>query len=52
MVETGLNATLNLKVYPVEIPPRLPPELLVFRYNWLFLEANRSLCSEPFILVP
>ena len=49
MVETGLKATLNSKVSPEEMPPRLPPELLVLS---LRLVSKRSLCSEPRIFVP
>jgi hypothetical protein len=36
MVETGLNATLKQKVYPDEIPPKLPPELFVVSFILLF----------------
>lgn len=49
MVETGLKATLNSKVSPEDMPPKLPPELLVFSRR---LVSKRSLCSEPRILVP
>jgi hypothetical protein len=49
IVETGLNAILKSNVSPFEIPPRLPPAWFEDNFK---PGPNRSLCSEPFILVP
>lgn len=47
MLETGLKATLKLKSSPVEIPPRVPPELFVSR---LRSELNLSLWVDPLMV--
>ena len=55
MDDAGLNAILNVIGIPFEIPPKMPPELLVFvkifppfiRYASLFSEPNLSEPAKP-----
>lgn len=49
IVDTGLKATLKSNVSPFDIPPKLPPAWFVCSFK---PGPNRSLCYDPFILVP
>ena len=47
MDDAGLNATLNVIGIPFEIPPKIPPELLVLVKTFPFFITYASLFSEP-----
>ena len=49
--EGGLNAILNSIGIPLDMPPKIPPELLVLVVIFFLVTEYWSLFSEPGILV-